>query len=230
MYDPDQFKKEIEENNYKKKFLETLMSYSLPEHLRNTTWQKIPVKGFKRASQNFMFDDDTEESTLGDAIEDHGEDWKLGAEQMGAEHFRTRLWASLENHMHWARQSRKHMVVVTSHTHDPVVEMRQRDHPDQSVSEYVVQANSGSWTPDSYQRAHSSYIDIDFEPLSEAIQGVLPEGFWYPASVSYYEYPETSPRQSTKVPKPLPGRNFGGFDQALHPIQHELVVGESQSM
>lgn len=220
----------VQAANVRKLFLEPLMNYSLPEHLRKTDWMKIPVKGFNRALQRVIFNDESEEYTLGDAMADHEHDWELGVEKFGARHFKARLWAAMEDLFEWIPFSRNHMVIVTAHTHDPLVELRKRLHPDQSVSEYVVQANSGGWASDSFHRMHSSYLDITFEQLPKAIEGVLPEGAWHPTTVSYFEYPEPAPRQMVEVPKPLPGRKLGGFDVALHPDEREMVVGEPQTM
>lgn len=215
--------------NFVRSVFTPLMQYSLPEHLRWTDWRAIPVKGFNRTTQKVTFEDASTDYTLGDALTDHVNDWKLGVERMGVKHFKARLWACMEDLFEWVAFSRKHLVVVTGHTHDALVELRKRSNPDQSVSDYVVQANSGGWAADSYHRKHSSYLDIAFEQHPERIDGVMGVP-WRPTSVAYFEYPEEQPRQKVEVPPPKEGRKLGGFDFALHPDKDEMTISEPQKL
>jgi len=196
---------------------------------KTTDYEKVPVMGFGR-DQKVRFEDKTMEYTLGDAIKDHTYDMELLANKFGSQHALSRLYASgLENHFKWFKASRNHMLVVTGHTHNPYISRMRRDKPMHSVNDDVVYANSGAWAQDSYQRDHSSYVDIVMEELKEPVENnPIQVGTWYPSKVSIFEYPDPEPKDEHTVP--FPKRKFGGFDLWLHPDPSELVVAPAQDV
>lgn len=231
-YTPDAvFAQTFEPASFQKHWLKPLMESALSDKTGSppSDWQNLRVKGFDPITQTIKVNDENETYTLGDALNDHADDADWGRKEMGRDHFNARLWVAADNHFQWVPLSRNHLVIVTSHNHDPTSQLMQRQNPFQSVSNYVVRANSGAFGKDSFGRKHSSYLDIDFAQIDESIEGSLEKGSWRPTSVSYYEYPSPVPRETTTVPKPWPGKTVGGFDFSLHPSREEMIVGKPKS-
>jgi len=213
--------------NFVKTHLRWVLKQANPA-FKNADYESVPVTGFGR-NQKVEFDSSIKAYTLGDAIKDHTYDMELLANKFGSQHALSRLYASgLENHFKWFKQSRKHVLVVTGHTHNPYISRMRREKPQHSVSKDVVYANSGAWAQDSYQRDHTSYLDILMDELDAKVPGVLEKGDWYPSKVSLYEYPDDAVRD--EQPIPFPTQKPGGFDLWLHPDPNELTVGPAQDV
>merc|ERR1719159_2282455 len=214
--------------NFVKTHLRWVLKQANPS-FKNADYEAVPVAGFGK-DQTVEFESRKQEYTLGDAIKDHTYDMELLANKFGSQHALSRLYASgLENHFKWFKASRNHMLVVTGHTHNPYLSRMRRDKPQHSITDDVVYANSGAWAQDSYQRDHTSYVDIEMHQLNEPVaKNAIRVGEWYPHKVQLFEYPDASPRDEQQVP--FPQRRPGGFDLWLHPDPNEMVVGPKQDV
>jgi len=214
--------------NFVKTHLRWVLKQANPA-FKNSDYEQVPVLGFGR-NQKVEFENHKMEYTLGDAIKDHTYDMELLANKFGSQHALSRLYASgLENHFKWFKASRNHMLVVSGHTHNPYISRMRREKPMHSVSDEVVYANSGAWAQDSYQRDHTSYLDITMDQLNEPVKNNAFEvGHWYPSKVSLFEYPNSEPRDEQLIP--FPHKKPGGFDLWLHPDPNELTVGPAQDV
>jgi predicted phosphodiesterase len=214
--------------NFVKTHLRWVLKQANPG-FKNSDYESVPVAGFGK-DHKVEFESRKAEYTLGDAIKDHTYDMELMANKFGSQHALARLYASgLENHFKWFKASRNHMLVVTGHTHNPYISRMRRDKPAHSISDDVVYANSGAWAQDSYQRDHTSFVDIHMDQLDQPVENAaLHVGEWYPSKVALYEYPDNVPRDEQAIP--FPKKRPGGFDLWLHPDPNELVVGKPQNV
>jgi predicted phosphodiesterase len=214
--------------NFVKTHLRWVLKQANPA-FKNADYEQIPVMGFGK-DQRVEFENQKAEYTLGDAIKDHTYDMELLANKFGSQHALSRLYASgLENHFKWFKASRNHMLVVTGHTHNPYISRMRREKPHHSVSNDIVYANSGAWAQDSYQRDHSSYLDIHMNQLDQPVaSNAIKPGEWFPTKVQVYEFPTGTPRDEAAIP--FPRKAPGGFDLWLHPDPSELTVGPTQDI
>lgn len=240
----ENFYKWVDAKNVKKYWLEGMLNVSMPKYMnKDPNWAKSPVVGFNGKTQEVLFNSNHSDYTLEDAMADHAHDWEIATKKLGVKQFRARLLTDLEDMGNWVEYSRNHLVVVTSHTHNPELKRIERSDKRNAPSDYVVYANSGAWARDSYHRMHTSYLDITFERFTSTDMALhnrtgtkvvvgsnktkaLPS--WRPAKVDYFEYPEKRPRDTQYVPKPMPGKTLGGFDDSMHPDPTEITVGEAQ--
>jgi UDP-2,3-diacylglucosamine pyrophosphatase LpxH len=189
-------------------------------------WTTTKVTGMQTDGISFNYHDKSSNYTLGDVYRDHEDDGRKMIANFGGRGTMARMLATgMDNARMYAKGLRRHLVMISGHSHMPFVERITRDKPSK-VSAEAVYANSGAWTFDNYGRHLSSYVDVTFDKVEDDSIPSLQKGDWRPTLVNYYEYPEKLPREFAEVPIPkAPKASWHGWEHGIHPDTSEMVIG-----
>jgi len=213
-YDPpiiDEASKKYMQHTWEKSLL-NIMSNAMDHEMTSPEELKdYPVVGADL--HTIRWGDKTSDLTLYDAYVAHKAQFKNAIERLSHGASTAMVHAMLQDYTHWAARDTKHDIVISGHTHRPILtEVKRVKSPSvpngkKTLKEKVVYVNSGGWVQSLTGETSRTYVDFTVLKHSattiavgegstvvrtNAAPGEPDQKEWKTHRIEIFEYPENS--------------------------------------